>query len=99
VIHECDAKLTRYREALKAGTDPTLVARWTTEIQARRAEALARSRQSTGRRRMSKDEIRSLVEAIGNIHAVLADAAPEDKAQVYHQLGLHLSYEPAKRGL
>ena len=34
VIHECDTKLTRYREALEA-----LVARWTTEIQARRAEA------------------------------------------------------------
>lgn len=26
VIHECDTTLTRYREALEAGTDPTLVA-------------------------------------------------------------------------
>jgi site-specific DNA recombinase len=28
VIHDCDAKLTRYRAALEAGTDPQLVARW-----------------------------------------------------------------------
>lgn len=94
VIHDCDAKLTRYRAALEAGTDPQLVARWTTEVQARRAEALAQSRQATNRRRMSKEEIRSLVEALGNIRAVLTDAEPEDKAEVYRQLGLHLTYQP-----
>lgn len=46
---------------------------------------------------MSKEEIRSLVEALGNIRAVLTDATPEDKAEVYRQLGLHLTYQPAKR--
>jgi site-specific DNA recombinase len=97
VIHDCDTKLTRYREALEAGTDPTLIAHWTTEIQARRAQALAHTQQATARQRMNRDEIRTLIEALGNTRAVLADAAPEDKAQIYHQLGLHLTYEPAKR--
>ena len=102
VIHECDAKLTRYRAALEAGTDPQLVARWTTEVQARRAEALAQSRQTTNTQRMSKEEIRSLVEALGNIRTVLTDADPADKAEVYRQLGLlphlptHRTHRPSR---
>ncbi len=97
MIEECDDKLARYRAALEAGTDPTLVARWTAEVQARRAEALARSRHASGLRRMSNDEIHALVEALGNIRTVLASADPQDKAEVYSQLGMQLTYEPGKR--
>jgi hypothetical protein len=46
---------------------------------------------------MSKEEIRSLVEALGNIRTVLTDAEPVDKAEVYRQLGLPLTYQPAQR--
>jgi site-specific DNA recombinase len=46
---------------------------------------------------MTKDEIRTLVGALGNISAVLASAEPEDKAEVYRQLGTKLIYEPNKR--
>ena len=97
VIQDCDTKLTRYRAALEAGADPQLVTRWITEVQARRAEALARSHPSTGRQRMSKHDIGELIKALGDIPAVLAKAAPHDKAQLYSQLGLHLTYEPATR--
>ena len=46
---------------------------------------------------MSKRDIGELIEALGNIPAVLHNAAPHDKAQLYSQLGLHLTYEPAQR--
>lgn len=39
---ECDAKLARYRAALETGTDPALVAVWTSQVQAERATALSR---------------------------------------------------------
>lgn len=97
IFKECDAKLARYRAALEAGTDPALVARWTTEIQARRAEAAAHPRQTTAGHRMSQQDIRSLVEALGTIHTALAHAEPDDKAEVYHHLGLRLTYEPGTR--
>jgi DNA invertase Pin-like site-specific DNA recombinase len=97
VIQDCDAKLTRYRAALEAGADPQLVTRWIAEVQARRAEALVRCQPSTGRQRMSQHDIGELIQALGNIPAVLATATPEDKAQLYSQLGLHLTYEPAQR--
>ncbi|HEU0088614.1 MAG TPA: recombinase family protein [Pseudonocardiaceae bacterium] len=96
VVQECDQKLARYRKALEAGTDPTLIARWTAEVQAQRAEALARSRKGSGRDRMTKQEIQALVDALGNIATVLAQADPTDKAEVYRQLGLRLTYQPAE---
>lgn len=89
--------LARYRTALEAGTDPQLVATWTAEVQAAKAQAMASSRKATSRRRMTKQEIRDLVTALGNIRAVLADAEPADKAEVYRQLGLKLTYDPGKR--
>lgn len=46
---------------------------------------------------MSKQEIEVLVQTLGNIRHVLADADPDDQAEVYRQLGLRLTYHPAKR--
>lgn len=43
---------------------------------------------------MSPDEIRRVVEALGNITAVLRDADPTDKALIYRELGLTLTYRP-----
>ncbi len=43
---------------------------------------------------MTSDEIRALVDTLGNIGAMLANAHPEDKAEVYRQLGTTLTYEP-----
>jgi len=97
-VAECDRKIARYREALDAGADPVVVAGWIAEVQARRAEAeaqLHQSQQTTGR--LSRDQIRSLVEAIGSIRGVLARAEPADKAEVYKQLGLRLTYQPRPR--
>lgn len=96
-VAECDAKLARYREALETGTDPQLIAGWTAEVQAQRAEALASTRKTTRPRRMSEDEIRGLVKAIGDIRSVLDNTTPEDKGEIYRQLGLTLTYSPGKR--
>ena len=45
---------------------------------------------------MTPEEIRGLVEALGNIQVVLRDAHPQDKWEVYRQLGLILTYHPDK---
>lgn len=95
-VQECDHKLAHYRKAREAALIPPLVARWTAEVQAQRAEALARSRTATGRDRMTKQEIQALVDALGNIATVLAQADPTDKAEVYSQLGLRLTYQPTE---
>ncbi|MBG0568414.1 hypothetical protein [Actinoplanes aureus] len=44
--------------------------------------------------RMTQDEIRQLVTALGDIVTVLRNAHAEDKAEVYRQLNLRLVYDP-----
>jgi hypothetical protein len=39
IIADCDQRLARYRAALEAGTDPTLIARWTAEVNSTRGAA------------------------------------------------------------
>lgn len=97
VVADCDAKLARYRAALEAGTDPALVAVWTGQVQAERATALSQLRPTPTTRAMSQDEIRALVDGLGSARAVLMRADPDDKAEVYRQVGLQLTYQPDER--
>ena len=46
---------------------------------------------------MTHDQIASIVTALGDILAVLKDADPADKAEIYSQLGLRLTYQPGRR--
>ncbi|MGC5331135.1 hypothetical protein [Micromonospora sp. DT62] len=59
--------------------------------------AEATLRRYTGRKTMSPDEIHRLVETLGNITTVLRNADPADKARVYRELGLTLTYRPTAR--
>ncbi|MFJ5591026.1 hypothetical protein ACIQCG_14850 [Streptomyces noursei] len=43
---------------------------------------------------MTRDEIARLVRSISDLAAAIRQADPEDKAEVYHQLGLQLTYTP-----
>lgn len=86
------------QRGLRAGTgaDPAVVTAWIAQTQAERARADADIHASAGDspRRMSRAGIRSLLQALGDIVAELRDADPDDKAEVYRQLGLRLNYQP-----
>jgi hypothetical protein len=86
-IAECDARLRQHRKALEADADPVLVTSWVSETQARRAVAEARPRRPGVRRRLTRDEITSLVTALGDVMRVLRDADPADKAEIYSRGG------------
>ncbi|MEU4383357.1 hypothetical protein [Micromonospora echinofusca] len=93
----CTTRLDRYRAALDSGADPTVVSRWIADVQAEQITAEATLRRYTGRKTMSPDEIHRLVETLRNITIVLRDADPADKARVYRELGLTLTYRPTAR--
>jgi site-specific DNA recombinase len=100
VIADCDQRLARYRAALEAGTDPTLIARWTAEVNAARAAAETQLRAATpNRTRMTASEINGIVAALGSILDVLRDADPADKAKIYSGVGLKLTYQPARNAV
>ncbi|MGW3610661.1 hypothetical protein ACWD6N_12335, partial [Micromonospora sp. NPDC005163] len=74
----------------------SVVTEWISQTQAERARAEAdlHTHSSNRPRRMSRTEIKDLVQALGDIATVLRDADPTDKAEVYQQLGLRLTYQP-----
>lgn len=98
MITDCDQRLVRYRAALEAGTDPKLIAGWTTEVNATRAAAEAQLRTtSAATTRMTTEQISALVAGLGEILTVLRDADPRDKAKIYAGVGLHLTYQPSRQ--
>jgi site-specific DNA recombinase len=102
-VAQLDRKLASYRAALDAGGDPAVVGQWITETQARKLAAQARLHAQAGTRpgpahaRMTSDEIAAAVAAIADLMAILRTAEAADKAELYAQLGLQLTYNPAAR--
>jgi site-specific DNA recombinase len=98
-LADCDKRLARYRAALDSGADPAVVTAWIAEVQAERLAAKVELDRAAGHNhgRLSREQLAALVNGLGNLLDVLADAAPEDKAEVYRQLGLRLTHDPARR--
>lgn len=45
---------------------------------------------------MSDAEIKALVDRLADLVRVLADADPNDKSEIFRQLGLKLTYHPGR---
>ncbi len=89
-IKACDSKLAKYRQALEAGTDPSIVGGWIEEVKLERKAAELRLRKTHPA--LSKDDIRSLVLQSKGIVEILAQADPEDRRAVYQELGVSITY-------
>jgi hypothetical protein len=98
IVSECDAKLARYRAALDAGGDPTVIAAWIAETQAQRRRATAQRQQEAAAaphvQPLTADQIAAIFDELGDLVAALREAEPEDKLEVYRELGLQLIYDP-----
>ena len=73
--------------------------RWTRQVEADRAAALARdatqARHQPGRR-LTADNIRALITSLGDLRDVIRDADPADKTAIYDQLGLKVTFKPGE---
>jgi hypothetical protein len=96
---ETALKIAGYRAALAAGASPATVAAWIADTEAEKASYMAARRPNGAkRRRMSETEIKAIVGRLADLARVLADADPNDKSEIFRQLGLRLTYHPG-RGL
>lgn len=88
--------LAAVRVTITTSTDgrAAILQQWIVETQAEKAVAETALRAADGRRGMTTEEIRTLVEAMSGIAAILKAAHPADKAELYRELGLRLTYEP-----
>jgi site-specific DNA recombinase len=98
-IADCTARLTRYRAALDAGTDPHLVSAWIQEVTAARAAAQATLRTLTSKPVLTHDEIALLVASIQDVMSAFRAANEGRKAEIYRQVGLKIAYNHAKRSI
>jgi hypothetical protein len=48
-------------------------------------------------RRFTKEQVRELVEGLGEMATVLTSADPKLKAQFYDELGISVTYDPRRR--
>ncbi|MEX5637359.1 recombinase family protein [Parafrankia sp. FMc2] len=95
-IEASNAKLTKYRAALDTGADPAIVTGWIAEVQAEKtaAERDLREARENEVRQLTRDEISSMVESLGDIVSALAEAEPVEKTDLYQSLRLRLTYHP-----
>jgi hypothetical protein len=96
-IQECDRKLAQYRAALDAGVSPATVAAWIAETEAERARHEITLRQATTCTSLTAAQIEQMVTELGDMAATLRDADPDDKSELYQQLGLKLTYHPGRQ--
>ncbi|WP_280460510.1 hypothetical protein [Nocardia carnea] len=100
-LTECDEKLSRYRAALEAGTDPAVVAQWIREVQQQRDLATAQLERVGTKihpdRKLTREEIGQLTEILGGMSAVLRRAEPDKKIELYRKFGLKLTYDHVTR--
>jgi len=92
-LADCDARLARYRAALDSGADPAVVSGWITQTQGEKLGAqqlLVKTKRET----TTAEDIRALLEELGDVCAALKDADADAKADLYGALGLNLTYKP-----
>jgi hypothetical protein len=97
-IAECDRKLAQYRATLDAGANPATVAGRIAEAEAEKASyALVMRGSRQPRKRMSEREIKAIVDGLANVEPELGEADPDDKSEIFRQLGLKLIYQPGRK--
>jgi site-specific DNA recombinase len=93
-LAECSARLDKYRAALEAGADPVIVGQWLSEVKGEQMAAeteLAAARPATP---LTDEHLRIMVDALSGIDQALAVGTPAEKAALYGDLGLTLTYRP-----
>ena len=96
-IHDCDRRLRQYQAVLDEGADPKIVARWITQVQRERRELETQLGAKIPGGKLTLLQVQALVGALHDIVTVLAEAAPDDRADLYSELGVNLIYYPEGR--
>jgi site-specific DNA recombinase len=96
-IRACEAKMARYRAAIDAGGDIEEITGWINAAKAERLQAEAALRATATPARMSKEEIKMIIGRFAGLAALVRDADPADKAEIYKGLNLRLTYQPGTR--
>ncbi len=93
-IRDCDRRFEQYKAVLDEGADPKVVAQWMAEVNRERADLEAQLEHPVPGGKLERSQVKALVEALQDIVGVLADADRDDKAELYRELGVEMTYDP-----
>ena len=96
-LRSCQDRLDSYRRALEAGADPAVVTGWIAEVTAERTRHEIDLARLAGRTRLTRDQITALVDQLAGLAAILRHADPRDRAEIYRQLQLRLTYQQERK--
>ncbi|WP_280869171.1 recombinase family protein [Streptomyces sp. MJP52] len=111
-LKECDKRLARYRAALAAGADPTVVTQWINDAQNDKRTALVRLEEAEKpqtsavgganknlriEKPLTEKEIIEIAKNLGDVAQRLQSAEVKAKAALYEALGITVRYENATR--
>ena len=96
-LADCDKRLNQYRKALDSGADAAVVAGWMAEVQAERLRVEHELTEAQPRAMLTPEQVRALVQSLGDIASALADADPKLKSRLYEELGVSVTYDHATR--
>ena len=99
VIRDCDLALRRYRAVLEQGANPETVGKWINGATAKKTAAQQRLRElrQQDTAHVTAEQVRDLVLRVGAIIDQLATTDPDDRMELYQQLGIELLYQPTER--
>jgi hypothetical protein len=96
-LSKCDRKLSQCRSALDARGDLIEVFSWHNATTNEGAGLKEEQKAVPAAQPFHGTEIRSLIEEIGDMVRLVAEADPDDKAKCYLRLGLKRTYHPDKQ--
>ncbi|WP_157431011.1 hypothetical protein [Actinomadura macra] len=96
-LADCDRRLNQYRAALNAGADAGQVAKWINETEQERARLEGELRLIPADQAVSTDGLAELLRQTGKLAHAVVSADPGEKAELYAQLGLKMTYYPQKQ--
>jgi hypothetical protein len=98
-IADCDQPLANNRATLDCmeSADTAIVASWIAQIQVERLGAEAELAACAPEAPLSSDALREALGELGSMAQVLADADPAEKAALYRELGISITYDPRSR--
>ena len=96
-IAATNEKVTRLVAAIEDGSPVDMVGPRLNQLKAAKLAAERELLLARPTEHLDESAIRALLEEVGSIPEVLADADPEAKAQLYQDLGLHLTFDAKKR--
>ena len=93
-LGEIDQATRNLVTAIEQGTDPAVVQPRIAELRAERSQAVDALAAIERPNRLTGVDISALLDELGGMEGVLADALPAEKSAIYASLGLRLQYRP-----